>query len=78
VPYTTKDALVKNHLGSFQNLIDVEAKIVILIVYGKMPNSIFEILYDLGVRREDMIFMGIEWLNVSLPMDPPEEEAKKR
>jgi hypothetical protein len=35
-------------------------------------------LYDLGVRRGDMAFMGIEWLSENLAIAEPQHEAKKR
>jgi ABC-type branched-subunit amino acid transport system substrate-binding protein len=78
VPYTAKDILLDDYTHSFQELINSGAKIVILIVYGHLPGTTLEILYDLGVRRGDMIFMGIEWLLTSLATKPPETEAVKR
>ncbi|MEE4247977.1 MAG: hypothetical protein V2I33_21505 [Kangiellaceae bacterium] len=77
IPYGDKELMIQ-HIDSFQNIIDVGARVVILVFFSPMPKNAIEILYDLGVRRGDMAFMGIEWLSENLAVEPPEEDAIKR
>ena len=46
-----------------ENLVDSGARIVLLAIGYPGPEVVLEYLYDLGIRRNDMIFMAIEWLS---------------
>jgi hypothetical protein len=51
---------------------------LVIAAFAPLPKYIIEILYDLGVRRGDMAFLGLEWLNENLAIEPPIEDAEKR
>ncbi len=42
------------------------------------PKLSLEAFYDIGVKRGDMVFMGIEWLITSMATDPLAKNAIKR
>lgn len=64
-------------LPVFQQLIDSKARVVVLIMYGTTLNYCLEVLYDLGMRRGDLLFLPVMWLVPSL-FEDTDERVKKR
>lgn len=64
-------------LPVFQQLIDSKARVVVLIMYGTTLSYCLEVLYDLGMRRGDLLFLPVMWLVPSL-FEGTDEQVKKR
>ena len=59
----------------FDHLIASGARIVLLALFSPYHLYVTEYLYDLGVRRNEMIFLAIEWLNTN-NLNPEEDELR--
>jgi len=64
-------------LPVFQELVDSRVRITVLIMYGTTLNYCLEVLYDLGMRRGDLLFLSVMWLVPSL-FEGNDESVKKR
>lgn len=61
----------------FENLITSGVRVIVMATYYRDTPVIFEYLYDLGIRRNDMVFLAVEWLSVSNFYLEDEERQKK-
>ena len=61
----------------FDDLINSGARIVLLALFSPYHLYVTEYLYDLGVRRNEMIFLAIEWLNFK-NLNPEEDELREK
>jgi hypothetical protein len=78
LPQDISRETVKDEHYKYQHIIDIGAIIVLVVTLSPGPPISLEAFYDLGVRRGDMVFMGIEWLSSNLALAPPEDGALKR
>lgn len=47
-------------------MIDSDAVIVLLVSHSADVPYMIEMFYDLGMRRGDLMFIGVEWLNIEI------------
>lgn len=78
LPSDISENTISKHYYKYQHIIDIGARIILIIILSPGPKLSIEAFYDLGVRRGDMVFMGIEWLSAGLATSPPEETVHKR
>ena len=65
-------------IPTFQQFIDTKARILVLIMYGSTLNYCLEVLYDLGMRRGDLMFLPVMWLMPSLFVGTGESVRKRK
>jgi len=58
-------------------LIASGARIVLLALFTPYHLHVTEYLYDLGVRRNEMIFFAIEWMTLG-NLNPEEDELRSK
>jgi len=51
-----------SYLPVLEDLVASKVRVVVLVMYGSLLNFCLETLYDLGMRRGDLIFLPVMWL----------------
>jgi ABC-type branched-subunit amino acid transport system substrate-binding protein len=64
-PYYSEE-VSREYTQAVEKLIESNARVVLLIVYTAALQQILSELYDLGMRRGDIVFIAIEWLTLDL------------
>ena len=67
-----------DYLHVLQELVDSKVRIVVLAMYGKTLTYCIEALYDLGMRRGDLLFLPVMWLVPQLFDDAAEDVYKRK
>lgn len=67
-----------DYMHVFRELVDSKVRIVVLAMYGKTLTYCIEALYDLGMRRGDLLFLPVMWLVPQLFDDAAEDVHKRK
>jgi ABC-type branched-subunit amino acid transport system substrate-binding protein len=75
-PNITRES-IKKYREVFQDIVDSDNTIVVIMCLAPIPERSLEFLYDLGLRRGKNLFFGVEYLSYGMFVGDPEEVKKK-
>jgi hypothetical protein len=64
IPAENTRTNVEDETHKFQHILDLGARIVLIVGMDPIASICLEKFYDLGVRRGNLVFMGIEYLHM--------------